>query len=106
LADLIDPDKNLVRRLGIIGLTLDKRTDGILPDLRVHYGVVVAALAASSSATANSLQVGDVIHEINGSIVAGVDDLRAALQKLKRGDPVALFIERDGGLQYLAFEIE
>jgi len=32
--------------------------------------------------------------------------LRKTMQSFKRGDAVALFIERDGMLQYLAFEIE
>jgi serine protease Do len=106
LADLIDPEKNRERRLGIIGIAIDKQTEGMLPGLRGPYGVIVAALSASPAASATGLQVGDVIHEVNGTVVSSVEALRMMIEKFKRGDAVALFIERDGRLQYLAFEIE
>ena len=35
-----------------------------------------------------------------------MDDLRAAFNQLKPGDPVAMQIERNGRLSYLAFEME
>jgi serine protease Do len=106
LSDLIDPDKNRVRQLGVIGIAIDKQTEAMLPGLRGPYGVVVAALSASSAASPAGLEVGDVIHEVNGTVVSSVDALRGAMEKFKRGDAVALFIERDGKLQYQAFEIE
>ena len=106
LADMIDPDKNRVRQLGIIGIAIDKQTESMFPGLRGPYGVVVAALSASSAANMTGLEVGDVIHEVNGTAVTSVEELSATMAKFKRGDAVALFIERDGKLQYLAFEIE
>jgi serine protease Do len=106
LSGMIDPDKSRVRQLGIIGIAIDDDTRGMFPDLRGPYGVIVAALSASAAASATGLQVGDVIHEVNGAAVSSLDDLRAAMEKFKRGDSVALFIERDGKLQYLSFEIE
>ncbi|MEI9971271.1 MAG: hypothetical protein WDO73_04015 [Ignavibacteriota bacterium] len=42
LPDLVDPAKNLVNRLGILGIDVDEKVSGLLPDLRKHYGVVVA----------------------------------------------------------------
>ncbi len=89
-----------------IGIAIDKRTESLFPGLRGPYGVIVAALAASSAASLTGLQVGDVVHEVNGTAVTSIDELRATIAKFKRGDPVALFIERDGKLQYLAFELE
>jgi serine protease Do len=106
LTDLIDPENNRVRQLGIIGLAIDKQTENMFPGLRGPYGVIVAALSASSAASPTGLQTGDVIHEVNGTVVPSVEALRAAMEKFKRGDAVALFIERDGKLQYLAFEME
>jgi hypothetical protein len=35
-----------------------------------------------------------------------VDTLRAAVNALKTGDAVVLQVERDGGLQYVSFEME
>jgi serine protease Do len=106
LSDLIDPEKNRVRQLGIIGIAIDKETETIFPGLRGPYGVLVAALSASSVANPTGLEVGDVIHEVNGTAVSSVEGLIATMAKFKRGDAVALFIERDGKLQYLAFEME
>jgi S1-C subfamily serine protease len=106
LADMIDPEKNRVRQLGIIGIAIDKQTESLFPGLRGPYGVIVAALSASAAASLTGLEVGDVIHEVNGTAVTSIDELRATIAKFKRGDPVALFIERDGKLQYLAFELE
>jgi serine protease Do len=106
LSDLIDPEKNRVRQLGIIGLAVDEKTAKLLPDLRGSYGVVVTALSASATASGTGLEAGDVIHQVNDAVVTSVDALRTAMDKFKRGDAVALFIERDGKLQYLAFEVE
>jgi serine protease Do len=106
LASLIDPDKNRIRQLGIVGIAIDSETQDMFPGLRGAYGVIVAALSASASANMTGLQVGDVIHEINGKIVESVDGLRSTMDAFKRGDAVALFIERDGKLQYLSFEVE
>ena len=52
------------------------------------------------------LLAGDVIHEMNGAAIADPGDLRERLTRMKSGDPVALFIERDKGLMYVSFEIE
>jgi serine protease Do len=106
LSDLIDPEKNRVRPLGIIGVAIDKDTEPLFPGLRGPYGVIVVALSASAAASATGLEVGDVIHEINGTAVSSLEGLRTAMEKFKRGDAVALFIERDGKLQYLAYEVE
>jgi serine protease Do len=106
LSDLIDPEKNRIGQLGIVGIAIDKQTESMFPGLRGPYGVIVAALSASAIASASGLQVGDVIHEVNGAVVPSVEALRAAIEKCKRGDPVALFIERSGQLEYLAFELE
>jgi serine protease Do len=106
LSDLIDPEHNLVRQLGIVGIAVNAETTKMLPALRGSYGVIVGALSASSVASPSGLQVGDVIHEVNGTLTESVEALRQTMQSFKRGAAVALFIERDGMLQYLAFEIE
>jgi serine protease Do len=106
LSDILDPDKNRIRQLGIVGIAIDTETADMFPGLRGQYGVIVAALSASASASSTGLQVGDVIHEVNGTVASSVDGLRATMEKFKRGDAVALFIERDGKLQYLAFEVQ
>jgi S1-C subfamily serine protease len=68
--------------------------------------VVVAARTESPRAGGSGLQIGDVIHEVNSVIVSTVEALRGALEPIKRGDPVALFVEREGKLLYVAFDVE
>jgi serine protease Do len=106
VTDLVNPERDQIPKLGIVGLGIDKQIKAMLPDLRASYGVVVAAISERSTGTITGLQAGDLIHEINGVMVTTVDGLRTAVNSLQRGAPVALFIEREGKLQYLSFEIE
>jgi len=52
------------------------------------------------------LRAGDVIHSLNRTPIASVEQLRTAVAQLKPGDAAVLRIERQGQLQYLAFEME
>ena len=42
----------------------------------------------------------------SSDLIDSTDALRAAINGLKTGDPVALQVERYGGLLYVSFEIE
>ncbi len=105
-ADLADPTKNLVNRLGILGIDVDQNVAALLPDLRKHYGVVVAARGGDSPYGGESLQLGDVIYSVNNMPVTGVAALRKALDGLKPADPLVLQVERNGRLMYVTLEIE
>ena len=106
LADLANPDKGLVPRLGILGVEVSDKLRGILPPLRIGYGVVVAARTVEGGASGIALQPGDVIHSMNRTPVESVEGLRQAVLAVKSGTPVVLQIERQGRLNYLAFEME
>jgi S1-C subfamily serine protease len=54
----------------------------------------------------SGLQTGDIIHALNTTSVDSVENLRSVVRDLKPGTAVVLQIERDGGLRYLAFEME
>jgi serine protease Do len=105
-ADMVDPVKNVVPQLGILGIPVDKNVAQLLPDLRRSIGVVVAARAGESPYSGDSLNLGDVIYEVNGTPVSSVDALRGELDKLKDRDPLALLVERDGRLMYLTMQME
>jgi serine protease Do len=105
LAELVNPDKSLVRGLGILGVEITKEIAGELEGLRVETGVIVAARAADATEE-TGLKAGDIIHAINGTKVETLNGLRAAVGKLKAGDAVALQIERDEILMYISFELE
>src|ERR1035437_8476765 len=106
LPDLANPRANLVSRLGILGLDLDDKLRSMLGTLRNPSGVVVVARVADFMSSATGLETGDVIHSINQIPIDSLSSLRTALKQIKRRDPVVLQVERGGGLQWLAFEME
>ena len=105
LADLADPNKSLVSKLGIVGVEIDPKLAATLPGLRVSSGVMVAARAADPSVDI-SLTTGDVIHAINGVEVETIAALRSALDHLASNTAVVLQIEREGRLMFVSFELD
>ncbi|HUA85756.1 MAG TPA: trypsin-like peptidase domain-containing protein [Bryobacteraceae bacterium] len=105
-ADMVNPQDNLVRRLGILGIDLNQKITDMLPDLRHDYGVLVAARASSPPYSGPPFNTGDVIYELNRNTITSVKALRGALDQLKPGEPAVLEIERNGTLIYLVAEFE
>jgi serine protease Do len=106
LADLVDPVKNVVPQLGIVGLDINKQVLQLMPELRRPAGVVVAARKASAPYTGPALQTGDVIYAANRQIVSGVAQLRQTLGAMKSGQAVVLLVERSGHLIYVPLELD
>jgi serine protease Do len=106
LEGLASRDAQLIRRLGVLALTLDEKVTPILPDLRRLSGVVVAAVPAEFVGFNPGLIAGDVIYEFNGSRIASLEELRASLDGKKPGAPIALLVERSGQLLYVASELQ
>jgi serine protease Do len=106
IADLVDPAKSLVAKLGIFGVTIDERLGDDIQDLRIPSGVIVAALSADLSGVETDLQPGDVIHAVNGKRVENLEGLRAGLNAIASGGTGVLQIERDDKLTYITFEME
>jgi serine protease Do len=106
-ADMVNPEDNLVSRLGILAIGIDKDVAAMLPGLRNSYGVVVAAGSSATDLTSGTgLQPGDVIYSVNQAPVATVEALRKKVAELMPGDEVAMQIERSGHLMFVAIEIE
>jgi serine protease Do len=103
LADSVDPVKNRVAHLAIVGVELNVDLAHSLPDLRIPSGVIVAAKTLGAGTAEVPLQTGDVIHGLNGTTVTSLADLRDGLAKLATGDAVVLLIERYGQLLYVSF---
>jgi serine protease Do len=106
LADLVDATKGIVEKLGIVGVDIDSKVAALLPDVRIATGVIVGARAEVWRGSTVPLTPGDIIHAINGTVVWSLTALRAALDSLKPGSSVALQIERDGRLMFVAFQLE
>lgn len=106
LAALASPEKNLVPRLGILCIEIDKEVAQLLPDLRRSYGLIVAAKSPQGQSQLIDLEPGDVIHAVNNIPIAVLSTFQDIIKGFKPGDAVVLQVERDSRLQYLAFEIE
>ncbi len=106
LVATLDPAKNLVRRVGILGVTIDPDVGAMVPGLRVPSGVLVVARALEAGIVESGLAPGDVIHAVNRSQVTSLDELRAALRNLKAGDPCVLQVERQSTFMFVPFEID
>jgi serine protease Do len=105
-ADQVDPEHNLVPKLGILGIEITDKIADMLPELRHDYGVVVAVRSPNAPFTGGTLQQGDVIYEINRTPVVTVKALRAELDRLKSGDSAVLQVQRNGKLMYIVIELE
>ena len=106
LPDLANSRDSLVSRLGVLALGLNDQVRSMVGPLRHPSGVVVVARVADVMSSVTGLQTGDVIHSVNQTSIDSLSSLRAALTQIKPHDPVVLQVERGGGLQWLAFEME
>ena len=99
-----DPRDHVVARLGVLGVDLNPTIARVLPPLRIVAGVLIVSSTPGILDTRDGeLRAGDVIHVVNRQPIAGMADLRAALDAVKTGDPVVLHIERGGELVYVTF---
>jgi len=105
LADLVDT-KNRIGRLGIFALDFTPQSRSLMSDVRLPSGAVVAALSPGPDSETRGLHVGDIIHALNHTPIESVEQLRSALHQLKSGDAVVIQVERQGKLQYVAFDME
>jgi len=106
LPDLANTRENLVSRLGVLALDLNDELRSVVGPLRNPSGIVVVARVQDFMSSASGLQTGDIIHSVNQAPIDSLSSLRAALEQIKSHDSVVLQIERSGGYQWLAFEME
>jgi serine protease Do len=105
-ATLAHPDRNLVPRLGILGIEIDRSLAARLPQLRVKGGVLVAARAANAAAAEGGLLPGDLIAAVNNAPVASLSELRALLDKVAAGGPCVLHVQRGEILTYVVLTLD
>ncbi len=100
-----DPDKNLVRKLGVFVAEVTPESIGELPNLRERSGVLVKGKMSEVHISGCDLKPGDIIHSLNGNTISKVEDLRTALEKIPSG-AVVLLVERNSRYIYLGFEVD
>jgi serine protease Do len=102
-ADMVNPEKDMISKLGVLGLAIDDKIGQILP-LRFAEGVLVAASVGATPYFGDELREGDVIHAVNGHRILTVEMLRNELENVKHGQPIVLQVERNGSLTFLVLE--
>ena len=81
--EMISDERNLVKKLGILAIDLDKESTRLLPfKTRQAEGVIVAALAVDVSLLGEHFQPGDVIYTLNGKPVKGLRGLKTLVKEL------------------------
>ncbi|HEU5303220.1 MAG TPA: trypsin-like peptidase domain-containing protein [Gemmatimonadales bacterium] len=103
--DLVNPEKNLIPRLGILGLDMTPELARMLPGVRQPAGVLVAGTATGQGAAPGPLP-GDVIYAVNGTAVRTLADLRTAIGQLGAADPAVLQVGREGQLRFVIVTLE
>jgi len=63
-------------------------------NLNDEQGVIVVGVEQGSAAAQAGLQSGDLIKEVNHQVIENVDDFDAAIEKVKKGDAIQLFVRR------------
>ncbi len=106
ILSMVNEDNNLIRKLGVLALTLDEKTTPLLPTLRRLSGVVVAGVVSDPSGRSDALFASDIIYAVNDTPVSSFEDLRKTLQPAKTGESVVLQVERLGQLQFLVVEVQ
>ena len=102
--DLVTPERNLIPRLGILGLDLTPDLARGIPGLRSPHGVIVAIVAGDGRDA--GLVAGDVIHGVNGSPVRTLADLRSAVGQIAADSAAVLQVGRRGQLRFVTRTLE
>ena len=103
--DLVTPEKNLVSRLGILGLELTPELARLLPAVRDMNGILVAGVSPEV-AGAGGPRPGDVIYGVNGERVRTLGDLRTAIGGVAADSSAVIQVGRQGQLRFLTVTLE
>jgi serine protease Do len=105
--EMISDERNLVKKIGVLAIDLDKDSSRLLPFKTRHTeGVVVAALAVDVNLLGDHFEPGDVVYALNGQPVKGLRSLKGLVKELEYGSPAVFHLERGGMMRYLIMQVE
>jgi S1-C subfamily serine protease len=92
----------------VCAIGIDRETADPFSNFRELSGALVTKklVTEEGNESQSELDVGDVIHSVNGTLVKNVADLRSQLAKLQPGDAVVLHVERKRKLLFVSLELE
>ncbi len=103
---MVSPQKNLVPQLGILAIDINGKVEQMLPPHRKQFGVLVAAISDEVVVENDRFLPGDIIYDINGVDIIGLNRLKEILGQFSPGTPLAIQVERRGQLRFLTLEKE
>jgi len=108
VASLNDQERKSAETQDKLGLKLKELTPEILQryNLKDTSGIFVADIDPKGSASSSNIRQADIIKEINGHQVAGVDDYMDILNDVKKGDTVLLLVQRGSSPLYVAIDVK
>jgi serine protease Do len=101
LMDYANVTKDTINQVGIVAIDLTAGIHHLFPATRFADGVVVAAKYDGIVYDIDELEVGDILHQVNGHSVHDITDLRSYLGKVTPSEALVFQVERKGHLMYL-----
>jgi serine protease Do len=106
-AHLISTAQNPIHRLGVLAIDINDELVGRVPWLRSRDGVGILARATDAPfGEEGPLSPGDVIEAVNGQPVNNIAALRAMLDGMETGAPIAMLVNRRGTHMWVGLELE
>lgn len=101
-------ERGAVPGLGVYAVDVNEETADSILGLRMASGALVTkkSMTEEGGDSYSELDVGDVIHRLNGVAINRVEDLRTAVAKLHPGDAVVLQVERKRRFMFISFDLE
>jgi serine protease Do len=99
-------EENSVDKLGVVGSAWQRQRGPAERHSKSSSAGVLVTAKLSGSDMQPEVVVGDVIRSVNGIPVSSVAALRAMLNGFKPGDAIALQVERNGKLMYVALDMD
>ena len=105
---LEDSQETVVAKADHLGLQVQDITEGLAQSLKLESveGVLVSDVTAGNAAAEAGIRRGDVISEMNRSIVKDMRDYQNLMASVQKGSSVLFLVKRGGSTIYIAVKVE
>ena len=105
---LEDSQETVVAKADPLGLQVQDITEGVAQSLKLESveGVLVSDVTAGNAAAEAGIRRGDVISEMNRSIVKDMRDYQNLMASVQKGSSVLFLVKRGGSTIYIAVKVE
>ena len=105
---LEDSQETVVAKADPLGLQVQDITEGLAQSLKLESveGVLVSDVTAGNAAAEAGIRRGDVISEMNSSIVKDMRDYQNLMASVQKGSSVLFLVKRGGSTIYIAVKVE